>query len=750
MMDTEFKKEDLFKFAKFLGMGFYRATDEGQFVECDSTAREIFGIPLDEANLSVYSIKNFYVVPAERALRLEKLKKNNRKPFRNTLSMRIKGQSLLLFDIVWFDDSFNDQGNIVGFISKIEESMLFPRMFDTFPMGLFEIDDRNKLVRMNQKFLEIFNYKTEEEVLGKPIKDFYQYEKDLEEHIQIVRDRGSAHEILKLKDSNNMALDVECFTQDINELELAHWGMMWDVTKRERYYRALDRMPTGFYHVEYAENDEYHEKEHITQCNDHFARLLGFENKEDAIGIGFAKYLHADPEEGKKYFEELIKADQRGEALLNYPFKAKKYMTNEIIHISIDSHLIKDSKGKVIGREGTIRDISEKVSLEERVKETEERLEKTTADINRLIHTFLHPVPKFAQNSELLYQVGTVLFDTIQPNRHSIDDIHVLGKKIETILTTLKDNLPHKALPDSYNGKKDTLLENGTINPLAISTLKGRLEDMIKVFNHSLNTETRDILLDSDIRDTALWALDELNKIKYFHQDGLKYLLKKDSVDLLHGILFNYIIRIARILEGETKIMKQKIEALRAYIGMKKVRKYYFVKSDLRTILEENLRLFKPLLQEKNIEIRYDFSGNLSTEISPNDIDRVVCNLLHNAKKYSERGKGWYVKIEAVGSKEKVEFSISSVGIPIKREEIENGKIFEFGVRSELAYQSDRDGTGVGLADAKDVVDAHGGIITLTSKPSKDEGEPPEYKVPYITTVKISVPKIRKGGNHGN
>jgi PAS domain S-box-containing protein len=752
-MEDEIEKGDLLKLAQFLGLGFYRVNDEGQFLQCDSTAREIFGIPQEEADLSKYTIKDFYVVPAERELRLKKLIENNGKALSGTLSLRIKGKTKFVFDICWYEKMDGDRKFFAGLVDEIENSTIFPKMFDTFPMGLYETNEKGSLVRANQKLLEIFDYKTEEELLGKPIKEFYQNEKDLEEYIQEVINKGYASKILKLKDSNNKPLDIECFTQDINEFEMARWGLLKDVTKRERYYRALDRMPTGFYHVEYAENDETHEKERIAQCNDHFARLLGFENSEKAIGKNIAKLLHPDEEEGKKFFEALDKADQQGEALLNYPFRAKKYNSNKIIHISIDSHLIKDSQGKVIGREGTIRDITEKVELEKKVQETEERQKKTTEDINRLIHTFLHPVLKFAGNSEQLLEVGTTLFKTIQPERQSVTDtppnINGLGKEIETILAALKSSLPNKALPDTYNGKKDTILENGALNPLAIDTLKDRLEEMIRMFDHSLNSEKSAILLDSDIRDTALLALEELDKIQYFHQDGPKYLLERNSVEFLQGILFNYIIRIARILEGEAKIMKIRIETLRDYIVKKKERPYYFEKRTLNKILEENLRLFKPLLQEKNIEIRYDFSGNLSAEISPNDIDRVVCNLLHNAKKYSISGKGRYVKVEARGTNETVEFSVSSYGIPVKREEIESGKIFEFGTRSELAYQSDRDGTGVGLADAKEVVEAHGGNITLTST-SKDDSDPPEYKVPYLTTIKISIPRNRKGGNHGN
>ena len=92
-----------------------------------------------------------------------------------------------------------------------------------------------------------------------------------------------------------------------------------------------------------------------------------------------------------------------------------------------------------------------------------------------------------------------------------------------------------------------------------------------------------------------------------------------------------------------------------------------------------------------------------------------------------------------------MEFSIESYGIPITKDEIESGDIWAFGYRGALAYYSDRDGAGVGLADAKDVIKEHGGTISLTSEPVRDDGDPPEYKVPYRTTVTIKLPKVRKG-----
>ncbi|NIR04018.1 MAG: PAS domain-containing protein, partial [Candidatus Aminicenantes bacterium] len=90
---------------------------------------------------------------------------------------------------------------------------------------------------------------------------------------------------------------------------------------------------------------------HIVQCNEHFARILGVDDKEKLIGKDVSKF-YASMEEGEKYFKHLDEADKKGMPVLDYPFRLKRADNGEIVHIAGDSHLVKEN-GKVIGREGT-------------------------------------------------------------------------------------------------------------------------------------------------------------------------------------------------------------------------------------------------------------------------------------------------------------------------------------------------------------------------------------------------------------
>lgn len=724
---NDFEKDEILKFAKCLGLGFYRVTKEGQFVECDKKAREIFGIPQDEKTLSKYSITQLYAAPAERGMRIDRLIYDKSEPLCGTLYLRIKGENKLLLDICRFDESYEDEGTFLGFVSGIEESTIFPKMFNTFPMGLYEVNEEDRIVRVNKKLVDILKYTNKKEILAKHFKDICEDEKKWEIFNNSIKKQGSAQDILRLRDANQKIIEVECFSQLINEFGTARWGMINDVTERESYVRIVEKMPTGFFHIEYAENDENHEHERLIQCNDCFAQILGYLTKEETIGVNLTKKHHPDKKESEKFFKELHNADKRGKPLLNHRFKTNK-VNGEPIHISVDVHLVKDSNGNVIGREGTIRDITEELKIWDK----EEWFKQTTKNTNEIIHAFLHPVIKFAGNSELQHQVINALLKTIPMDMPDISDRKKLGEILKEKLNDIKQNLKN----------------NEDIDPLVISNLEEKISKIINVFDYSLQTEESNILLERKIRDTALWMLEELIEIGYFDQSSLKSLVNEDFIPFLQGILFNYLNQSTNILRGETEMMKREMEALRSYFGEKKKREYIFSKQNIGKILEENIERFKPVLQLENIEIEYKSSGNLDAEISANDIDRVICNLFHNAKKYSFKGKRRFVKVKAreLQPLNQVEISIQSFGIPIKKEEIDSGIIWEFGYRGELAYAFDRDGVGAGLTDAKDVVEAHQGEINITSHPPEKfkENQTPGYQIPYLTTVKINLPKSRK------
>jgi signal transduction histidine kinase len=97
----------------------------------------------------------------------------------------------------------------------------------------------------------------------------------------------------------------------------------------------------------------------------------------------------------------------------------------------------------------------------------------------------------------------------------------------------------------------------------------------------------------------------------------------------------------------------------------------------------------------------------------PARIGHVFSNLLTNALKYTP--PGGRVRISAEPLEKYVRFIVEDSGIGIPEEYL--GRIFERFFR--VPREKQPGGAGLGLAIAKEIVDAHGGTIAVESKPGE-------------------------------
>lgn len=705
-------------FAQFTGMGFYRVHADGRFLQCDAKARDVFRIPQKTTKISNHSIEGLYVVQSERQKHLANLDRSGGGPVSSVLSLRIGSEERLVYDICWRDTQDDNEGGCAGVIHDITEQMIFPtKMFENFLMGIYEVDSNNRIVRANKRMAQMVGYSKASELIGKRLSEFYQDTGDLASFATRVNKEGHAHEILAMRGPGSTKIEMEVFSQLMTGFGAARWGVAADVTRRERYYRALDHMPTGYYHVETGSGG----KELITQCNEAFAHMFGFHGIEDALGTNIGE-LYAKKKDETGFLKELRRKHRDREPLRNYQLTVKRVDNGSVFTISIDAHMITDMSGKVMGREGTVRDISDEVRLSKEFEEAQADLKRTTADINKLIHSFLHPVLKFYSNAELLVQIATVLSIHLKLDQATGDTVTESGHRLEAALLTLTDYLS-----DSH-GHQD-LIE--------------MLRKERNKLNYKIRKEKSQVLLYKSIRDVALDVLDALNKHSEVVAGSITPSFEAEVIEPLKVINFSYLVRSTELLRSETTIMTREVESLRTYLGLKKPRSYNFATTDLADIIERNIERFEPLVTQKGIRINYSREGNLTAELSEVDIDRLICNLLQNAYKYSQSGTERYLRIAAseVIADDEVELAIESYGLPIKSEEIESGYIYTFGGRGEAAYRADRAGTGVGLADAKDTVEAHGGRFWVTSAPPTGHKGSSRHSIPYITTAFVRLPK---------
>jgi signal transduction histidine kinase len=93
-------------------------------------------------------------------------------------------------------------------------------------------------------------------------------------------------------------------------------------------------------------------------------------------------------------------------------------------------------------------------------------------------------------------------------------------------------------------------------------------------------------------------------------------------------------------------------------------------------------------------------------------INEMITNLLFNAIKYTPEKKT--VHIEAKRQGEYIQIDISDTGIGIPADEL--GNVFDEFFRASNARKSEKDGTGLGLSIVKQIVERHGGKISVQSQ----------------------------------
>lgn len=170
-----------------------------------------------------------------------------------------------------------------------------------------------------------------------------------------------------------------------------------------------------------------------------------------------------------------------------------------------------------------------------------------------------------------------------------------------------------------------------------------------------------------------------------------------------------------------TQRMSTLITGLMEYSQLNQVR--HKVEVDSKMLMQNVLSDLSAIIKETQAEITVGEMPKLYT-YGP-DIYLVFLNLVSNAIKFHKPNVSPSVKIKAVKKKSDWEFSIQDNGMGINPEY--HGQIF--GIFQRLHHQDAYEGTGIGLAYCKKIVESYGGKIWLES--SQQDGSIFYFTVPH-------------------
>lgn len=154
-------------------------------------------------------------------------------------------------------------------------------------------------------------------------------------------------------------------------------------------------------------------------------------------------------------------------------------------------------------------------------------------------------------------------------------------------------------------------------------------------------------------------------------------------------------------------------------------------------VTEEAVRLVRTRAEAAGLTLSFDLPALPDVEADYRAVKQVLLNLLSNAVKFTPRGGRVSVSAERIGG-EFVRVNVRDTGIGIAAEDLQRlARPFE---QIESQHAKTQQGTGLGLALSKALVDMHGGLLELASAPG--QGTTASFSLPIRQTA---VAPVRAG-----
>lgn len=173
-----------------------------------------------------------------------------------------------------------------------------------------------------------------------------------------------------------------------------------------------------------------------------------------------------------------------------------------------------------------------------------------------------------------------------------------------------------------------------------------------------------------------------------------------------------YIAIIREETAHLTELIRQLFELAQMDHNQFSIKKEKF---SLDVLFQSVAALVRPAFDEKQISLSVSCEKGTVAFIDPERFQQVLLNVLDNARKHSP--KGTQVILQGTQDEETITVSISDEGDGIPEKELPF--VFERLYRVDKSRSRQYGGSGLGLTIAKEIVESHGGLITIQSKYEK-------------------------------
>ena len=285
---------------------------------------------------------------------------------------------------------------------------------------------------------------------------------------------------------------------------------------------------------------------------------------------------------------------------------------------------------------------------------------------------------------------GIVVLSKREKNFYKPEDLDALDAVSSVLSYLLKDVELSNVFKIQLKALKDGIIEKNN----AYKTIKEQNEKILEAdkvkneflanISHELRTPLNSILGFSDILGTQLYGNLNSKQEEYIND------IKVSATHLLGMI--NEVLDMSKIEANAMKVVKSAFWISRA--------------------VDEVVNIVSPLAQKKNIKLIKNMAVDFEVFADYQKIQQILYNLVSNAIKYSPENDEVEISINSDDENFRILVHDNGIGIDKKY----HGKIFAKFVQLDSAYTKKESSTGLGLTITKELVELHGGKISLISE----------------------------------
>lgn len=459
-------------------------------------------------------------------------------------------------------------------------------------------------------------------------------------------------------------------------------------------------------------------------CNRTLRRMLGL-SLEGKLSANIGDF-YAEKDGRAKAIEQAIQLAKQGKNVERGILHLK--VQGRDLHVEDYCNILQGEDGNPIGYVGCMVDITSDFETRQHERELQNRVQELTTDIGSILHSNTTTLVMVMQSLNSVIEAfmpnpfgGVGLPPTEEIDVQLAEHAERLAGAIERFLNVGDEERRSKALP-----------------PLKWDTLSTQLTALREFKQRVPVLESQPVVL----RVAA-------HKISQICQSVEPGYLPREAIRDLQQAAWHLerITTLISVLKTRTAVMQMDytLQSLREYITADVRETTRRKVMPAKTLIEQAVSRLAGYAESSRVEIRTYEVAEVSVDVNEREIVRALSNLLHNAIKYTwrrDQTKAPWVSIRAKRENRAVYVEFENWGVPVSKEEIEQGLVFKLGYRGNWSTDRGRLGTGIGLTDSRRIAEAHGGGILIESNPTRNHNEshPEYYKQPFLTKVTLYLP----------